>query len=42
VGVGVPVTSFRTGVLAGPVVQPASGPAWSTGACGASLSSHTS
>ena len=28
--------------LAGAVVQPASGPAWSIGACGASLSSHFS
>jgi len=27
VRVGIPVTSFRTGVLAGAVVQPASGPA---------------
>jgi hypothetical protein len=29
-------------VLAGAVVQPACGRHWSTGACGASLSSHTS
>jgi hypothetical protein len=42
VRVGIPVTSFRTGGLAGTVVQPASGPAWSIGACGASSSSHTS
>ena len=42
VRVGIPVTSLRTGVLAGAVVQPAPGPAWSICACGASLSSHTS
>ena len=34
VGVGV--------ILTRPIVQPASGPAWSIGACGASFSSHTS
>jgi len=34
---------MRVGVVfTGAVVQPAPGPAWSLGACGASLSSHTS
>ena len=31
-----------TGVLSGAVAHPASGPAWSIGACGANFSSHTS